>query len=390
MTSESEGFELLTASPLPQRPVITGPMALDPELFKKWLRNTGWIERSRGRLGSLYELRDVTVAIPDELPSDPLVAKDVAERVASAMDRSIQDVWKRLGSPLTDRIELRLVGPSLSSGRIPLGAATEALRNARKMLSATGTSVVSPARSIARRYRPEAQFLARDAELAHTEDGSFVFPLYIALGGAVEDLSYAAEDVIIEPYERTVTRALATALHTAVDLSSESVERLSEQDLDHASSVGVSREFCVAMVDLMKSDSVEKVDINFDWSHAYASTDALPKTVEVHRARRPQLRKLAHRLGKAAPIDPTVYSGNILEIGHDQENPELFFFVLDTYFRARRTTLRVTLTAEQHESAIPWYRDRATVVVRGFATEGVGSLSMPRPDMIQAWGSDRL
>lgn len=369
----------------------TTSRTLDPELFKRWLRDTGWSQRSQGPLGDLYELHDAVVAIPEGLSRDPEIAKGVAERVAKAMDRSVQDIWKRLRSPLTDRVELRLAGESLSSGRIPLGAASETLRNARRMLSSSGTSVITPARSISRRYRPEAQLLARDAELAHTEDGSFVFPLYVTLPTDEDTLAYDEGSPIIEPYERRVTRTLATALCTAVDLGTSSVPNLSDADLDEASSVGVSRELCTAMVDLLKHTSVERVDVNFEWSQAFASTESLPSSVVIHREVRPGLKALADRLATAEPLDPTVYSGDVLQIGRDQEDEGLFFFVLDTYHRASRKTLRVNLSAEQHAKAIHWYEDRATVIVRGHAVEKFsGLLTMSAPDRVEAWTSDRF
>lgn len=368
----------------------TDPMSLDPELFKRWLERTGWTVRSVGRLGALYEFEGSTVAIPDELPRDTEFARDVAVRVAHAMGRSTEDVWKRLGAPLSDRVEYRLVGDSLGNGRVPLGAAMETLRNARKMLSTTGTSVVTPVRSIGRHYRQEAQVLARDAQLAHTEDGSFIFPLYIVLDAAQDPLGYEGDNGLVEPYERRVTRTLATALSTAVDLTRTAVDSLSDGDLDLASSVGVSREFCTSVRDMLQSDAVERVEVNFEWSQAFAATDALPASVTVSRSARPQLKRLADRLATTTTIDESVYSGDILQIGHTPDDESQFFCVLDTYYMARRTALRVDLTPLQHAQAIHWYEDRATVVVRGIATEQSSGLSMTSPSRVEAWGSDRL
>ncbi|WP_344197053.1 hypothetical protein, partial [Aeromicrobium alkaliterrae] len=263
----------------------------DSALFRQWLEQAGWARESVGPLGELVALGDSTVALPNQLWSDPVLATGVAERVASAMRLDVREVVQRLVSPLTDRIEFRLIGDDLGNGRIPLGAASEALKNGRRLISASGTSAIAPAWSVARRYRPEAQLLAREAELAHTEDGSFVFPLYITLQRPERPALPLTQGndttVTIEPYERRVTRTLATALASAVNLTDRSVEQLSDDDLDTASTVGVTRELCSSLDEMLKNPSVDQVAISFDWSPAFGTTTSLPTTVALPRSMRP-------------------------------------------------------------------------------------------------------
>jgi hypothetical protein len=99
---------------------------------------------------------------------------------------------------------------------------------------------------------------------------------------------------------------------------------------------------------------------------------------------------LAKRLSRPEPIHTDVYSGPILEIGHDQEDEEGFFLVLDTYFRERSTRMRVALSEQEHEAAIGWYRDRATVMVRGDAEQIKSGLRMEAPGRIEAWSQSRF
>lgn len=364
---------------------------IDLSHFTAWMAASGWIVRGEGALGRLFAFEDATVAVPRELWRDPDVAYGVAGRVAQAMERPLSEVLTRLALPLTDRIELGLVGESLGRGRAPLGAASEVLRNGRRMLSASGTSAVAPSWSIGRRYRREAQELARSAELAHTENGSFVFPLYIALDRTEQPaIAYEEGSVIPESYERRVTRTLATAMATANQLADRRVDELQDSDLDIASSVGVSRELCMSMDDIFRNSAVETVRVAFEWSPAFGPTDSLPSVVTVERERRPQFRDLADRLGRDEPVDPAVYSGPILEIGHGNEPGEGYFIILDTYFREKKSKLRVSLTEAQHERAIPWYQNRATVIVHGEAVQSRSELSMSPPGRIEAWGESRL
>jgi hypothetical protein len=190
-----------------------------------------------------------------------------------------------------------------------------------------------------------------------------------------------------EPYERRVTRTLATAVATATTLADQPIRELQDSDLDVASSIGVSRELCVSLDELMLNSEVDEVQINFDWSPAFGPTDSLPPSVLILRGSRPGLRDLATRLARPEPIVSEVYSGPILEIGHSSEEDEEegFFFVLDTTYQERPSRLRVLLTLAQHDQAIPWYRDRATVIVRGNAVQMKTMILMSAPDRIDAW-----
>ncbi|GAB2991155.1 hypothetical protein [Nocardioides montaniterrae] len=362
----------------------------DPETFRIWLLLAGWEDVSRGPRGAMLRWGDELVAIPDRLAEDHRAAWDVAERVAETMGESRDFVWKRLSSPRSDRVQFRLVGENLPSGRLPLGAASDALKNARKLLSASGTSVKSPTRYIGRRYLPEAQLVAREAELAHTEDGSFIFPLYVSLGTTEEPLRYDG-DVVFEPYERQVTRALSNALARSVAMLDGDVDRIPESDLDAASAVGVSRELCVAVDDLLRHELIEKVEVSFDWSAAYGAATGLTRSVTIPRESRSQYRRLANRLGKPAVQQTSVFSGSLLQIGHSSDEAEpAFFCVLDTYDESIRTELRISLTPDEHQRAIRWYDARATVVVQGQPVRSVSGLSMPKHDRIEAWVTEPL
>lgn len=388
----SDGFTSWIQAKTHSRASLRSMQPRDVSLFEQWLRSTGWDQRSTGPQGDLFQLADRVVAVPRNMWQDPDLAEGVASRVAQAMDRSPSEVLKRLVAPLTDRVEFRLVGEALSTGRIPLGAASEALKNGRRMLSASGTSAVAPGWSVARRYKPEAQALARDAELAHTEDGSFIFPLYVTLDRQQGDsLPFDAESVVPEPYERRVTRTLATALATVPRLTSQSVSNLTDDALDGASSVGVTRELCLSLDEVLKHSAIEGLAVRFDWSQAFGSTDSLPSEVELNSRDRPQLRALARRLARPEPVQAEVYSGPILEIGYDPDDEdEGYHFVLDTYFRERKSRLRVALNQDQHERAIAWYRDRATVIVRGDAMQVKMGLLMDDPQRIEAWADTRF
>lgn len=361
--------------------------------FREWLLRAGWRQVGQGPLGDLVARGDATVALPAGMWQDPTIAAGVVDRVAEAMALQRNVVAHRLAAPLADRIEFRLIGEALQNGRVPLGAASEALKNGRRLLSASGTSAITPAWSVARRYRPEAQRVARDAELAHTEDGSFVFPLYITLDGDSQDpIDYPDGSIILEPYARRVTRTLATAVASAASFAGTTIDRMTDNDLDTASSLGVSRELCMSLDELMKNPSVAEVEINFDWSSAFGSTETLPNSVAINREARPRLRALAKRLSRPEPISSEIYVGPILEIGHSsQEDQESgFYFVLDTYFRDRQRKARVMLTEEQHERSIPWYQGRATVIVSGTAVEQKTGLLILSPTQLEAWSNPAI
>jgi hypothetical protein len=353
------------------------------------LLSWGWSEEARGDAGRFLSLGSGGVALPYSWAGDVGLAHSVIERVATQMDRSPNELWQSVLTSVVDSIYLCFVGETLHRGSLPLGAAFEALRNGKRLLASSGTSVITPVRSIYSRYHPEAQALARDARMEHTEDGSFVFPLRISLGSDIPDLSTPEVPLVPEPYARRVTRTLAQSLGLTHALTEEDVDRIPEDQLDDAAAAGVTRETCQSLSDIMKSDAIDRVQIKFGWGSSVAPPKLLTSEIEFNRSARPQLRKLAKRLS-VPTVDPSQrFTGTIREIGQVTEASE-YHFTLNTYHYARPATLRVSIDAETHAKAVHWYEDRATVVVRGTLIEGVSGLRMDETDGVQAFVMDHL
>jgi hypothetical protein len=305
------------------------------------------------------------------------------------MDRDPRTVHPFVASPLRDHVEVRLHGSALAAGRVPLGAASEALKNSRRLLSSSGTSALAPGWTVAQRYRHEAKELARDTELAHTRDGSFIFPLFVPLNRDESATLFDDSDIKVEPFERRVTRTLATGLEATSGLLNRDIDELSDDELNIASSVGVTKELCISLDNLLKSPAVDGISVRFEWSPAFGSTGHLPATIEWAKSSRDQIQRLERRLSRPEPVRSNVYSGPIRSIGHEDDDLGLYSITLDTSHNHQPALLQVLLSAEQHASALPWYAQRSTVVVKGTVARSAGVLRMDRPERVNAW-SDEL
>ncbi|WP_343996973.1 hypothetical protein, partial [Nocardioides dubius] len=253
--------------------------------FKAWLTQHGWESVSRGQVGELFSFdvagsSEITtsddpgtrVGIPDDLGSDPEITAGVIERIARAMRREVSSIRHFVASPLRDQVELHLKGERLKAGAVPLDVAAEALKNSRRLFSSSGTSALAPGWTVARRYRREAQDLAKETELGHTKDGSFVFPFYVPLNRDRVATLFDVSETKIEPFERRTTRTLATGLQTARSLVERDVEGLSDEELNIASSVGLTKELCSSLHLMLTSEVIDEVQVNFEWSPAFGAT----------------------------------------------------------------------------------------------------------------------
>lgn len=360
---------------------------LQIRVFKTWLQQNGWRSVHQGDAGEVFRYRSgdaAIVAVPSQLGADKEIARGVAVRVAEAMGRDPRDTFSLLASPLTDRIDVRLQGDRLNTGQAPLGAAAEALSNSRRLLSSSGTSALAPGWSVARRYRPEAQKLARETLLEHTRDGSFVFPLLVPLGRDLNDVLFEDSEIKVEPYERRVTRTLATGLATTASLSRDLPSDLSDHHLTVAASLGVTREMCLSLDRLLVNPSVEQVEISFGWSPAFGSTDSLPQRLKLDQGERAGWRQLAKRLKREEPVTDNVFSGPIRTIGYTDDD-SAYEITIDTTHKERSAYLRVRLSPEEHERALAWYQERATVVVQGTVVPHRGFIKMEEPARIEGW-----
>lgn len=359
-------------------------------LLREFLRGQPEIQVSEGPLGELFQLGGRRVAVPYDWGEDTALARETIERAAAMLRLDPTRVAVHSGAREDDTLFIRLLGSLLGRGFAPLGLADAALHNGRRLIESAATSVVKPVRSINSKYHARAIRLSKESRLWHTRDGSFIFPISVDVGSVgADDLSTPEVRLSPEPYGRRATRTLAQALTVTRRLVEEDIDSLSEDALGEAATLGVTREVCLSISEILRDPHVDSVEFSFSWSEAVSRPPDLTDAVTFEASHLAETRKLARRLSSSVAPLAEQFSGTILEIGHDAGLSE-YFFVLGTYRYQAPVQLRVFVSAEAHYGAIPWYRDRQTVFVRGRVSETSGGVTMRAPETVKVFLSDRL
>lgn len=365
-----------------------------PARFKRLLSSLGWERLAVGPFGEAWGLGEAQIAVPNDWQGDRALVRGLLTRVGRSINRDPDSLWVQMLVGISDVLSTQVEGTTLDFGLVPLAVAGDVVSNARRLIKSVGTSVLTPVRHINRRYRSEAQRLAKQSYMAHTREGSFVFPLYIPLDAAGEvEHTEAHSAITVEPYGRTVTRRLSEALALTRTLAVEQAAlSLGEDDLSAIAATGITHETCQALVQMLASESLEGVVFNLTWAPVGEEPPNGTRRIEFDRSMRQNIRTLGQRLADPVEDRTAEYTGTITDV-HQPEDPEEddYFFVLQTYHEARRRALRVNIDAETKAKAATWFTDRNTVLVRGVTAESPsGVLLMRSPEWVKVFITDHL
>lgn len=187
----------------------------------------------------------------------------LVDTLARVEGRSALSVLHDLSTASSDVVRLRAITASMGDGTIGVGDGLRLVECLRRVFLAAACTAVEPRRAYHRRKFTEATKFVDRLRLGQTERGSYVLtalcPVPPALGGSDSE----GEP---EPFERQVTRTLATAL---AGLESAALQGSLGNDIapfEREVERGVSADLCEAVASLGESDAVEQVDFDIGWS----------------------------------------------------------------------------------------------------------------------------
>jgi hypothetical protein len=178
------------------QPVINKLAAtvLDRSIGRR-LRISGWEKQAPGPAGSLWyqSLRDgerIALAVPEPLTPDMPEWAGILHRLAAVEHRPAADVALSILTPYVDVTRLRAAS-SVIAGTIPLEAGLSLVKSAHAMLRVAGTTARRPRAQITS-YSRRGDEIVHDARMAHTEDGSYVVPIWVPLTPTFRPVGRAA------------------------------------------------------------------------------------------------------------------------------------------------------------------------------------------------------
>jgi len=358
------------------------------------LLTRGWTSQEPNPGASaLWTLRGrAEMYVPPVVTRGSFLWSDLVMRISTAQDDRTDVVEREIELVRYDVTRFRVdAGPGAQG--IPLEAGATVIGSAFGMLRAAATAARRPRQSIGSNYSRIGDEIIRDAKLAHTEVGSFVFPVMLKVSppDPLPETPLPGVDVNStrpESSERRVTRTLAQAL-TAFDrhvLQPGRDPRLA--DLTPVVIAGGTKELFAQVSRTLAEPDVSWLETAFSWSPAESpGADAPTRVIIPGESEAQALVSKAVRLLSTPKSDPLrVITGPIIHISHAPGEPVGEIAIqTPSPTSARYGRVEVTVRQEQLTEIHQWMDQGTTVVVQGIVERRPGrpaklkEIAEPRP-----------
>jgi len=354
--------------------------------LRQYLTTAGWQERPPGPGGALWfrgpaeESR--ALAVPVRVEPDSTEWHGVLDRLAVFEQRPLRDVYLSITTQFVDVTRFRTVGDDRISGSLPLTAGAQLVDSVHTMLRAAATTSQSPRSHISGNYSRSGEELAAQARMAHTEEGSYILPVWMPLTPPIEaepDLGMEFHRAS-EPPERRVTRTLAQAINAVNEVLIKPERETKSSDVSALVPAGVSRELVNALHRVLVHPTVQTVEATFDWASALHSPGGIGRSVSMDATAAGRLKHAADALRVSRRHPAEVITGLIVEIRHTPG--DLYGEVaIDTIRRGRPSEIRVRVTGTDLQNSFIWAPNERPMLVEGaIETTKAHRLLIARPN----------
>lgn len=318
---------------------------------------------------------------------------DLTQRIAFAHEERASDVERWIELVRYDVTRFRVDDGQSWVHTVPLEAGATVVSSAFGMLRAAATAARRPRQMIGSSYSKLGDEIVREARLAHTEHGSFVFPVVLKVSPPTPEKhepldGVSHESAPPESPERRVTRTLAQAMSAFDKHVLQPGKDPQSLALDQVVIAGGTKELLAHVSRTLAEPGVAWFETGFAWAPVEAVDRDVPSAVMVPAdAEARELVARSVKLLSAPKKNPLkVFTGPIIHISHTPG--ELFGEIaiqtpLQTSSRLGR--IEVQVRKEQLSDIHDWMNMAKTVVVQGIVDRLPGrpariqGISEPRP-----------
>jgi hypothetical protein len=347
--------------------------------LSRYLELNGWLRQAPGPAGSLWVQSSDdqwVIAVPEPIDPNTVEWLGVVERLAAFEHSPSTDVEMRIVTQFIDVTRLHASNQYLINGTIPLDAGVSLVRSAYTMLRAAGTTSRRPRGHISGNYSDIGDEIVRQARMAHTEDGSYVVPIWMPLTPPSDDETPTIFDDSIEQRlpmetpERRITRTLAQSLEAVSMVIVQPASPVRHaSDLLPFIAAGGSRELVVALQKVLEKPAVATFEAKFSWAGGLNPPGGLTSQVILDTEAAPLLENAARLLQAPENFPHQIYTGKIVLIMHRPDDP-FGEIGIDTVRQNRSCEIRVRLDLEKLDRAYEWARTERAVLVEGAVRRG--------------------
>jgi hypothetical protein len=339
--------------------------AVTPAGLAAYVLAEGWkrVERFGDHSDVWMRMGSPELIVPgtDALADYATVVSEILRLLADAEGRDELQVYRDLASADRDVIRVRSAS-SDDDGSIAIGVGVDMVIQARDMLQASACAATEPRAAYrAGRVKEAASYMDR-VRMGQTEQGSFVVTM-LAPVPPTFDLDQGAfwPGIGQEPFERRVTRTLASGLDAARAAAEEAVRGGGFGSFERAVRRGVNANLCEALSTLIgHSDGLE---VSVSWAKTRPAPERLHK-VRFTSSEGEILSEAARLFRSMEPrLDETLH-GYVVSSGRPLEQQQ-GRVTLKTFIDGQPVSVSTTLTPSLYREALAAHLSKAAVAING-------------------------
>jgi hypothetical protein len=355
--------------------------ALKPLELAAYLRANGWRQEADigGGKGSLWLLRsngsefDITLPARRDLGDYALRMSEVLHTLAEAESRSQLDVLRDIETTTADLVRIRAPSRDTDNGTLPLEQAVVFVEGSRDMLLAAACAAIDKRTFFAKRKAQQAMDYIGRVRMGQTERGSYVLTFLSPVPPELRPAQGTLLPLELEdPYERSVTRTLMSALEALQRAAQEAAIAGNMTSFQSAVFKGVSANLCDAVVGLSAVSSGDGLDVQVSWSPTRKIGAEIPSRVVLGNDVMPIIEEAARQFREIAPLEDVEIEGFVtrLDRGHEATEGDV---TVEASLDGKLRRIALRLGTETYSRAIQAHDERRPVRCTGeLVKEGRG------------------
>lgn len=344
--------------------------SINPENVALYLAAHGWEPARRTELFSTWlhdgeEPQHLFLPMSREPYDYAERLYDVITGLARAEDRDPEAVFTNLRYAGADLVRLRLQGPGIGVGEVPITDGASLFEGARRMMLAAACAAVEPRPIYGPKKPATATRYLDGVRFGQTETSSYVVTV-------ISELSFARQETFLPaeapaPFERRVTATLVDALHAVKDAA----ERVRSEAADislfsETVTDGVSANLCDAIVQAGTEDESADVNVAVDWASVWPAPEEEQPAVAIgfDPSEVRVVEKAAAFLRQVGPIPDVEVEGFVSRLDRGTGD-QVGTIVIEGVAAGERRNVHVELGGEQYHRAISAHDERRRVSIHG-------------------------
>jgi hypothetical protein len=323
-----------------------------------------------------------------ELGDFSLRISEVLAALEKVEGRSQLEIIRDLQAVSSDLIRIRAPSRDMADGTIPLEAAVLFIEHARDLVLAAACAAIDKREYFATRKPSQATEYLERVRMGQTERGSFVLTLLSPVAPQFKPSEAPSLFPLdpAEPYERSVTRTLATSLAAVRVAATAAATQGDMKPFSDAVEKGVSANLCQAIVGLANASPSDGLEIGVSWSPSRGVPSDLPGRVSLAPDAMPWIEEAARAFRERYVVEDFELEGAVIRLARDGDSSERITVAGQVESRARKVT--IDLSASDYQTAIRAHADVAIVRCTGELVKEGRSFRLQNPRHFKVVGDN--